>query len=354
MSILARYASRLPAIGEEFRCTLGEGATPLVESRMIGPALGLKRLYFKCEHQNPTGSYKDRYIAVEMSLLRQRGATLVMGTSSGNTGSSLAAFAARYGLPCHLFVCERTPAGKLLQMRAHGARVYRVKDFCVTAEATAKCMRRLEAVARQLDTKPVISAFTFSPDGMRGVESMSYEILESLKPAHVFVPGGGCGLYVAVARGFLAGAKPCPRVHIVQPQLNDTVVTPLRTGCERARPVSTTTRISGLAVQQVYDGHDAIAVARATQGTGFLIDDGDAWHWQRELLSKEGIWVEPAGAVSMAGLSVAVREGVLGPDEPVVCILTGHGFKDPASAAMAFDGEEPTIAVEEIAAKMGV
>src|SRR5688572_13323075 len=100
MSIFTRYAARLPSVGDEFRCTLGEGNTPLVRSRVIGPQLGLENLFFKCEHQNPTGSYKDRFLALELSLLRQSGAKFVCGTSSGNTGSSLAAFAARYQMPC--------------------------------------------------------------------------------------------------------------------------------------------------------------------------------------------------------------------------------------------------------------
>lgn len=348
MSILARYATRLPPVREEFHCSLGEGNTPLVESRSIGPALGLKHLWFKCEHQNPTGSYKDRFIALELSLQRQANARLVMATSSGNTGSSLAAFAARYQIPCHLFVCERTPAGKLLQMRAHGARVYRVKDFCVTPEATADCMRQLQETAARLGTKTLISAFVFSPEGMRGVGTISCEIAEALHPAHVFVPGGGCGLHLAIARAFMEDRAHCPRVHLVQPRLNDTVVTPLREGAERGRSINTTTRISGLAIQAVYDGHDAIAAARATGGTGFLIEDEDAWHWQRELLLSEGIWVEPAGAVSVAGLAQAVREGAVKTEEPAVCILTGHGFKDPASAAQPIEREDPIIEIADI------
>ncbi len=353
MSILARYASRLPPVREEFHCTLGEGGTPLIESRALGRQLGLKKLFFKCEHQNPTGSYKDRFVALELSLLRQAGARVVIGHSSGNNGSSLAAYAARYGIACHLFVCERTPSGKFLQMRAHGAKVYRVKDFCVARESTEEIMLLLETTAKRLGTATVVSAFSSSPQGMCGVKTLSYEIAEQMQPSHVFVPGGACGLYVGVARGFLE-TKSCPRVHLVQPELNDTVVTPLREGLNRARTLNTITRISGLVAPEIYDGHDAIEVARATKGSGFLVSDEDAWHWQRELLTKEGLWVEPAGAVSVAGLVAAVREGVVKSDETVVCVLSGHGFKDPASAVMAFEGEEPMIAVADIPKVLGL
>lgn len=355
MSILGKYASRLPPVQPEFRCSMGEGNTPLLPSRVIGPELGLSQLYFKCEHQNPTGSYKDRYIALHLSLLRQAGATLTLGTSSGNTGSSLAAFSARYGLPCYLFVCERTPAGKLMQMRAHGAHVYRVKDFCITQEMTSATMHRLAELSSHFNTSATISAFRFSPEGMNGVKTLGYEIAEQIEAKHVFAPGGGCGLYVATARGLReASAATPPRAHIVQPTTNDTVVTSLRAGSDRARPVNTTTRISGLAVQEVYDGHDAIAEAHATGGTGFLIEDEDAWTWQRELLLKEGVWVEPAGAVALAGLAVAVKEGVVKRDEPAVCILTGHGFKDPASALPPDQEENPMITYNDIEKVLGL
>jgi threonine synthase len=352
MSIFTRYADRLPHVAPEFRCTLGEGSTPLLASRAIGPALGLDHLYFKCEHQNPTGSYKDRFLALELSLLRQSGATFVCGTSSGNTGSSLAAYAARYDMPCYLFVCEKTPSGKLLQMKAHGAKVFRVRDFCLSREVSTQVMDALQCIAIKNSTRATISAFRFAPEGMQGVQTISYEIADQLETlgqqaAHIFAPGGGCGLFLAVARGFL-DVQQNTRCHIVQPRLNDTVVTPLREGKDEAQESETTTSLSGLAVPQVIDGDAAIGAARRTNGNGFLIEDEDARFWQRELLQKEGVWVEPAGAVSVAGLARAVREGVLQRAEPTVCVLTGHGFKDPASADAACTGEEPMIEADDL------
>jgi threonine synthase len=310
-------------------------------------------LFFKCEHQNPTGSYKDRFLALELSLLRQSGARFVCGTSSGNTGSSLAAYAARYDMPCYLFVCEKTPVGKLLQMRAHGAKVFRVKDFCVSREVSTLVMNGLRQLAINHGTRATISAFAFAPEGMQGVQTIAYETslqlsAIDLKAAHFFAPGGGCGLFLAIARGFAALGE-STRCHIVQPRLNDTVVSAMRAGSDRAVESETTTTISGLAVPQVLDGHHAIEAARNSGGTGFLIEDEDALFWQRELLQKEGIWVEPAGAVALAGLAKAIEEGVLSPDEPAVCVLTGHGFKDPVSAEAACPDEQSMIAAEDIA-----
>lgn len=126
-----------------------------------------------------------------------------------------------------------------------------------------------------------------------------------------------------------------PVVHPVQPLLNDTVVSQLRAGRARARTVDTTTTLSGLAVPIDLDGTTALEIARASGSQGVLIDDDDAIVAQRRLMVEEGLLVEPAGAVSVAGFLRAVRDGGIAPDHRVVCILTGHGFKDPVSLEAA-------------------
>src|ERR1700722_17011874 len=111
------------------RVSLGEGNTPLIESAYIGPSLGLSRLFFKLENCNPSGSYKDRFAAAEVSRMLRIGAKACMATSSGNAGSARAAYCARYGISCAIVVNEYAPTGKLEQMQAHGARVIRVRGF---------------------------------------------------------------------------------------------------------------------------------------------------------------------------------------------------------------------------------
>ena len=114
---------------DEFRLTLGEGCTPLVRSRRIGPDTGLTNLYFKLESANPTGSYKDRFAASAVSHLLARKKTQCLATSSGNTGAALAAACAVAGIPCHLAIVEPAPDGKLSQMLAYGAKLYRIRGF---------------------------------------------------------------------------------------------------------------------------------------------------------------------------------------------------------------------------------
>ena len=119
-----------------FVLSLGEGNTPLVPSTTIGPSLGIDRLFFKLENCNPSGSYKDRFVVGEVRNVIQRGKKLCVATSSGNTGSSLAAYCARAGLSCLIVVNATAPLGKLAQMQAHGARVVLVDGFVASPRIT--------------------------------------------------------------------------------------------------------------------------------------------------------------------------------------------------------------------------
>jgi threonine synthase len=338
-SVYEVFQRHLPGIVDYAAADLGQGFTPLVRSRALGLALGLSQLYFKVEAANPTGSYKDRFAGLGMALAKSQGATACLATSSGNTGAALAAFAAALQMDLFIFVNERAPAGKLSQMRAYGARIFQVRGMGLTAESTQLVFRTLGTVAREQNKPLLISAFAQSPEPMLGIKTISYEIAQQLPDVrHVFCPAGGGGLYAAVAMGFadLASEKGAnPKVHIVQPRLNDTIVTSLSSGHSEGRTVSTVTTISGLAVPFDLDGPLCIKLARACGGAGLLIEDEEAIDCQQMLMRSEGLLVEPAGAVSVAGLAHACREGLLRADEPVVCVLTGHGFKDPLSIEAA-------------------
>lgn len=332
-----RHADFLPATGLDHAVDLGQGSTPLVKSRSIGPKAGIPDLRFKMEHLNPTGSYKDRFAGLAVGQARANGATSCIATSSGNTGAALAAFAAAAGMDCALYVSENAPAGKLAQMLAYGARVYRVDRFTIDPEESRAITETLEKGAATRGLTLFITAYAVCPGPMEGIKTIAYELCEDAPDASdVFVPVGGGGLHVAIARGYddlrgagLAGQR--PRIHAVQPEGNDTVATPLRDGSTRARPVDTWTTISGLGVGFILDGHDVIRHARESGGTGYVIDEDEIRVVQRRLAQEEGILVEPAGAVSVAGALAAAKEGRLSGDSPAICILTGHGFKDPGT-----------------------
>ena len=126
-----RWAERFGAgeIPPEMRVTLGEGQTPLVRSRHLGPSNGVTELYFKVEGSNPTGSYKDRFAAAAVAHMLAQGKRHCIATSSGNTGAALAAYCAAAGIACDIAAVETAPEEKLRQMMAYGARVYKVRGF---------------------------------------------------------------------------------------------------------------------------------------------------------------------------------------------------------------------------------
>lgn len=354
ISPLAAYARFLPTFQSGSILTVGEGWTPLIRSQSLGPRLGIDNLWFKLEQTNPSGSYKDRFTVGEVSLMRGRGQSMCIATSSGNTGSSLAAVCARAGFRCVIFLTEQTPSGKLTQMRAHGAVLFRVRGFGTSAQGSAAVFDGLADLSSKLDIPLIISAYKYCPVGMEGVKTIAFEIVDQLGaiPSDVFVPIGAGGLYSAVARGFLDVVAErgrdvvSPRIHGVQPVGNDTVVSAWAEGSDQPRSIESTTAISGLAVPTDIDGSRALKLLRATRGTGVLVDDEFVWEVQQDLARNEGIYVEPAGAVSVAGFVRAVRDRGFRPDDSVVCVLTGHGFKDPM-AAERMAGSSPVDLIDD-------
>ena len=352
--LLTKYADPL-GLPEDFQpVSLAEGDTPLLPSVRLGPEWGLKRLYFKCDHLSTTGSYKDRFITTCVSWMKRRGQTVCLATSSGNTGSSLAAYSARAGVRVLLFCNELTPSGKLAQMRAHGAAIFRVEGFGRNPEQTQQAIGRLQALSVERDMPLIISAYKYSPEAMLGVRTLGYEILEQMPepPQAIFLPVGGAGMFVSVAEAMQQmGAS--VRCEPVQPHGTDTIITPLRNGEHHGRDVDTETDISGLNVPMNIDGDRALALCHRMGSRGYLVDEGYVREIQARLYHEEGLAVEPAGAVSVAGLAQAAEAGALDPEAPVVAVLTGQGFKDPESEAkVAESAPLSLVKPEEISASL--
>jgi threonine synthase len=333
-----RWSQWLTPVPEGARITLGEGMTPVVRSRRIGPSVGLKNLFFKLEMMNPSGSYKDRFAVTAISDMAARGKTRCIATSSGNTGAALAAYCAAAGIRCEIAIVEKAPQGKLKQMLAYGATLYRIKEFGISSDVSQRVVNCLQTLASRPEAQMQISAFRYSPAGMTGVYSMGHELAEQGDAPwdHVFCMAGGGGLVLAVARGFeqalAAGKIPrLPRVECVQPAGNDTMAGALRAGRDRSEAITCTSRISGLQVPTVVDGDEVIAACRRNGGTGHLVSDELIWETQKRLSLEEGIFAEPAGATAVAGAVQAARNGEIDPKAYVVCPITGSAFKDPPS-----------------------
>jgi threonine synthase len=357
-----RFADWLDPIPAAARISLGEGNTPLLRSRNLGPALGLKNLFFKLEISNPTASYKDRFAAAAISHMVAEGKTRCVGTSSGNTGSSLAAYCAAAKIECLIAIVEGAPLGKLQQMLAYGAKLYRIRGFGIDPELSIEAFRVVKALGSQPGSATQVSSYTVSPTGMSGVKSLSYELAEQTagEVQHVFCPAGGGGMALSVARGFadlvrLGKLNKSPAVEVVQPLGNDTIATPLRDGQPVAREVQCTSKISGLQVPNIMDGTMVIEACQAYGGSGHPVSDDLIWEVQQRLAREEGIFCEPAGATATAGLVQAVRDGRLDSQANIVCCITGSGFKDPASVERMIQGNEcPLVSLAEFISACGL
>ena len=310
--------------------------TPCLPSARLGADL-----WFKLESCQPTGSYKDRFIVREMERIVAGGAQLVLATSSGNTGAALAAYSARAGIRCVIVVSPEAPVGKVAQMRAHGACVVRVPGFTVDAGVTDRVMAALRACSQEGGVPLVVSAFRYCPEGMAGVSTIADELV-ALAPKHVFVPVGGGGLYTAVVRGFLAAGLDV-RVHAVQPAGCGTVVDAWAARAAVAAPASGTTRVSGLSVPVDIDATLALGLLYENGGQGIAVSDEEVFAAHRRMLSEEGVFCEPAGATATAGWLRAVASGAVDARERAVCLVTGHGGKDPDSIAAAECVASPVV-----------
>jgi len=349
------YEPYLVPVAPASRVTLGEGHTPLVPSRHIGPALGLDGLYFKLENLNPTGSYKDRFAAAFIGIMRQRGQRLCIATSSGNTGAALAAYCAAAGIRCVLAIVDGAPLPKVRQMQLYGAETISVAGFGRDSAVTDAVFRELARIARRLDAPLPVSAYAFCPEGMQGVQTVMYELFDEGAPDHVFSPAGGGGLTLAMAYGaqlypLPRDAKAPPRVHCVQPEGNDTIASALRSGARGGTAIpKATTSVSGLQVPNLLDADEVVRQCRILGGTGHVVTDAEVFDMQRRMAQAEGIFCEPAGAVALAGLAKAVARGEVLPGEKAVCLVTGSGFKDMSSVERHFGlPEMPTLDLRDM------
>ncbi|MCD2422545.1 pyridoxal-phosphate dependent enzyme [Niabella pedocola] len=337
------YSALLPAIDEKVQLTLGEGNTPLIRSRRIGRLLGMEQLYFKLEQLNPTGSYKDRFAAMAVSGLLAQDASFFLATSSGNTGAALAAYAAAAGMQCFLAIVDGAPSGKISQMGIYGAQLFMIRDFGITETVTAGLMEALAKLAAQYHTRVEISAYKYAPLGMCGVQTIAYELAETLGAIdQVFVPAGGGGLMLATVKGFQRWKEQypgftMPAVCCVQPEGNNTIAGALIDPRQAIKALKkSSTAVSGLQVPNILDGNGIKESAGHVTLKGALVQDADVYQCQRELAQYEGIYCEPAGAVALAGLKEALRLKRVRRSDRVVCLVTGHGFKDPGSAQRIF------------------
>jgi threonine synthase len=328
--LMERYAAFLPISGATPNISLGEGYTPLVHARNLGRAMGTPLLHLKVEGMNPTGSFKDRGMVVAVAKALEAGAEAIVCASTGNTAASAAAYGAAVGLEVVVVLPEgQIAAGKLLQAQMAGARVVAVEGSFDDALAAV-----LELVERQDEsTRSATLVNSVNPHRIAGQKTAAFEVCEDLggAPDYLAIPVGNAGNICAYWHGFsdyrdagLVETRP------VLLGFQAAGAAPLVDGrpIEHPHTVATAIRIGRPA-----SGEQALRARDESGGVIEAVSDAEILDAYRDLARYEGIFCEPASAASVAGVRKLAAAGRLDPGATIVCVLTGHGLKDPDTAA---------------------
>ncbi|GAA2755356.1 threonine synthase [Actinopolymorpha rutila] len=326
--VIEEYRSWLPVGPDTPVVTLGEGGTPLVPSAWLAEVTGCE-VWIKVEGDNPTGSFKDRGMTVAVSKAAEAGVKMVVCASTGNTSASAAAYASRAGLQPVVLVPEgRIAQGKLAQAIVHGARLLQVRGNF------DDCLRLARGLAEEY---PVVLVNSANEDNYRlaGQKTAAYEVVDVLgdAPDLHLLPVGNAGNVTAYWAGYqeyaaaghatrlprmwgfqAAGAAPIVAGEPVEHP--ETVATAIRVG----RPARWT---------------QAVAARDESGGRIDAVPDEEILAAQAKLAAREGVFVEPASAVGVAGLLRAQADGLVDPGQRIVITVTGHGLKDVDTALAA-------------------
>ena len=321
--LIQEYQAYLPVTGSTPPVTLLEGNTPLIKSETLSKELGLN-LFFKYEGLNPTGSFKDRGMVMAVAKAVEEGSTAIMCASTGNTAASAAAYAARCGLKCIVIIPDGNIAlGKLTQALIYGAQVLAIEGNFDEA---------LEIVKEITNEYPISLVNSLNPYRIEGQKTAAFEVSDALGKAPDFlaIPVGNAGNITAYWKGFKeyhnAGKNAgCPKMLGFQaagsaPIVQNKIV-------ENPETVATAIRIGNPASWQ--GAKNAIA---ESQGLIDSVSDEEILSAHKLLASKEGIFVEPASAASIAGVIKHKSKGLFNSGDMVVCVLTGNGLKDQENA----------------------
>ncbi|MEM4389585.1 MAG: threonine synthase [Candidatus Micrarchaeia archaeon] len=324
----AKYRAFYPIEGE--LVTLDEGGTPLYECRNFARETGIP-LLVKNEGANPTGAFKDRGTAVEITKAVEHGAKAVACASTGNMAASVAAYAAKVGLPCHVLVPDGTAMGKLAQVLSYGARLLQIKGTYADAFELAARMAKKFGFWLMGD-------YAFRVEGQK---SQAYEIIEQLgwkSPDYVVVPIGVGTNIAAIWKGFkefkeFGLTDKLPQLIGVQAKGCNPIVRAFRKKGKVEPEEHPDTIATAIMAGNPYDAPKALAALRESKGMAVDVSDDDIIEAQQLLARTESIFVEPSAACGVAAV-LKLKDKLAG--KLGVCVLTGNGLKDPLTALKGF------------------
>lgn len=341
--LIKEYSNFLPVTEKTPVCTLLEGNTPLIHSVKVSERVGCD-VYFKYEGLNPTGSFKDRGMTVAISKALEEGSRAVICASTGNTSASAAAYAARAGVRCVVLIPEgKIALGKLSQALMHGAVVVAIKG---NFDAALKIVRELA------EEYPITLVNSINPYRVEGQKTGAFEVCDALgsPPDYLSIPVGNAGNITSYWRGFkdYAAAGKIDRLpKMIGFQAAGAAPIVLGHPVDFPETVATAIRIGNPARWQ-----EAVSAAQDSGGFIDMVTDEEILEAYKLIASAEGVFAEPASAASVAGLIKMTAQGRVEKGSRVVCVLTGHGLKDPDTAIKTggklIESEATLSAVEKV------
>ncbi|HYW01432.1 MAG TPA: threonine synthase [Candidatus Acidoferrum sp.] len=352
-----RYAELLPIQDPQNIVSLNAGYTQLHRCKNLEKYFGLKEVYVKNDGLNPTNSFKDRPASVAVSKSIEFRLKVIGAVSTGNLAGAVAAHAAKAGMPCYIFIPLGIESGKIGQIEVYDPHIIQVKGTYDDANRLAYLASETYGWA--------IANITMRPYYVEGSKTLAFEVSEQLgwrKPDHLIVAVGSGALMRAIWKGFnefdqvglTDGSK--TSIHGAQASGCAPVANAFESGSDRIKPVAKPDTIAkSIAIGDPGDGHYAIQVAKTTGGRIGSITDREIQDAIKLLACKEGIFTEPAGAVTIAQLKKLVEGGYIKSDESVVCCVTGNGLKSIESvpSGSKWHTVEPTLeALSKVIAEM--
>jgi threonine synthase len=323
-----RYRDLLPVEDEGPVVTLGEGFTPLVKAERLGAELGLRNLYLKNDSMNPTNSFKDRVVSVAVSWARARGFETMACASTGNLANAVAAYSARAGLECFVFIPADIESGKVVPTSVFGPNLVAVRGNY--DEVNRLCSELVESCPW------AFCNINVRPFYAEGSKTLTFETAEQLGwqlPDEIVIPiASGCqfvrhqrAAQELLELGLVEGVVPA--LTGAQALGCAPVYNAWRAGDDLVKPVRPDTIAKSIAIGNPSDGGYVLKIARETGGTVEAVSEEEIVAAIRLLACTEGIFTETAGGVTIGVLAKLARAGRWHGDEVVVAYITGHGLK---------------------------
>ncbi len=338
-----RFRELLPPLDADHVVTRFEGSTPLYDAPRVAAYAGLDALRLKHEGENPTGSFKDRGMAVGVSVARRLGMTRVACASTGNTSASMASYAATAGMEAIVFIpAGKIAYGKLAQALAYGARTVQIDGGFDDA------MRLVERLAAR---EGIYLLNSVNPFRVEGQKAIGFELLQDLGwavPDWIVVPGGNLGNSSAIAKGLaelraLGLIDRLPRLAVIQAEGASPLYTAWRAGADVVPVADAETLATAIRIGDPVSWRKSLRGIAAADGVVERVTDQEIMDAKAQV-DAAGIGAEPASCATVAGVRKLVAAGTIRPDEHVCAVLTGHLLKDPDAVVRYHQGTLEGIA----------